>query len=324
MTQQARHAADNAAAHGGRARPVIGFIGLGIMGLPMTANLLKAGYRVVAWNRSPGRLDEAAAAGAERGASPADVAGRTDVTVVCVTASADVEAVVLGADGAIEGARAGTVLIDMSSISPEVTRQIAAKLRARGVEMLDAPVSGGQGGAIAGTLSIMVGGDAAVLDRVRPVLEAMGQRITLCGPVGAGQTVKLCNQIAVCVNNLAMAEALVFCQRSGVDPATMLEAISAGAAGSWQLTNLGPRIIARDFAPGFKVSLQQKDLRLALEAAEPLGVPLAGVSLVHQLLAVVEQRAGGDLGTQALVRALEMLAGVEVGVDAGKGVTGAP
>ena len=296
--------------------PTVGFIGLGIMGLPMTANLLKAGYRVVAWNRSSGRVDEAVAAGAERAATPAEVASKADVTIVCVTASADVQAVVLGIEGtpgAIDGARAGSVLIDMSSISPEVTRDIAARLKAKGVEMLDAPVSGGQGGAIGGTLSIMVGGDASVLERVRPVLEAMGQRITHCGPVGAGQTVKLCNQIAVSVTNLAMAEALVFCQKSGVDPSTMIEAIAAGAAGSWQISNLASRIIARDFAPGFKVSLQQKDLRLALEAAESIGVPLTGVSLVHQLLSVVEQREGGDLGTQALVRAIEMMAGVEVG-----------
>jgi 3-hydroxyisobutyrate dehydrogenase len=141
----------------------------------------------------------------------------------------------------------------------------------------------------------------------------MGQRVTHCGPVGAGQTVKLCNQIAVCLNNLAMAEALVFCQQSGVDPAVMIEAISAGAAGSWQISNLASKIVARDFAPGFKVSLQQKDLRLALEAADAVHAPLAGVSLVHQLLGVVEGRHGGDVGTQALVRALEALTGVEVG-----------
>ncbi len=307
-------------------RPVVGFIGLGIMGLPMTANLLKAGYRVVAWNRSPARIDEAERAGAERGASPADVAARADVVIVCVTATPDVQAVVLGVPatpdapavpGAIEGLRAGSVLIDMSSISPEVTREIAGRLAARGVDLIDAPVSGGEVGAIAGTLAIMAGGDAAVLDRVRPVLEAMGQRITHCGPTGAGQTVKVCNQIVVSVNALAMCEALLFAQKSGIDPSTMIEAISGGAAASWQLINFGPRIVARDFAPGFKVSLQQKDLRIALDSAEALGVPLAGVSLVHQLYAVVEQREGGDIGTQALVRALELLAGVEVGVPTG-------
>ena len=297
-------------------RPVVGFIGLGIMGLPMTTNLLKAGYRVIGWNRSPGRIDEAVAAGAERGASPADVASKADVTIVCVTATADVEAVVLGAPGvpgAIEGVRAGTVLIDMSSIAPAATRVIAARLKERNVEMLDAPVSGGMWGAINGTLSIMVGGEASALERVRPVLEAMGQKITHCGPVGAGQTVKVCNQIVVGLNQLAVAEGLMFCQKSGVDPATMIEAISGGAAGSWQLSTLGPKVVERDFAPGFKISLQQKDLRIALDEAEAIGVPLAGTSLVHQLYSVIETREGGDLGTQALVRALELLVGVEVG-----------
>ena len=294
-------------------RPTVGFIGLGIMGLPMTENLLKAGFPVVAWNRSSGRIDEAVALGAQAGASPADVAARADVTIVCVTATADVEAVVLGPQGAIEGVRPGTVLLDMSSISPDVTRDIAAQLKAKGVDMIDAPVSGGQWGAINGTLSIMAGGDAAVLERVRPIFEAMGQKITHCGPVGAGQTVKVCNQIVVSLNQLAVAESLMFCQKAGVDPGTMIEAIAAGAAGSWQLSTLGPKVVARDFAPGFKVSLQQKDLRIAMEEAETLGVPLAGASLVHQLYTVVEAREGGDLGTQALVRALEMMVGVEVG-----------
>ena len=294
-------------------RPTVGFIGLGIMGLPMTENLLKAGFPVVAWNRSSGRIDEAVALGAQAGASPADVAARADVTIVCVTATADVEAVVLGPQGAIEGVRPGTVLIDMSSISPDVTRDIAAQLKAKSVDMIDAPVSGGQWGAINGTLSIMAGGDAAVLERVRPIFEAMGQKITHCGPVGAGQTVKVCNQIVVAVNQLAVAEGLMFCQKSGVDPAVMLEAIGGGAAGSWQLNTLGPRIATRDFAPGFKVSLQQKDLRIALDAAERIGAPLAGVSLVHQLYSVIEDREGGDLGTQALVHTLEWMTGVEVG-----------
>lgn len=301
-------------------RERVGFIGLGIMGLPMTRNLLGAGFPVVAYNRSPGRLDAAAEAGAERGASPRDVAERSDVVVICVTASQDVADVVLGAGavpGVIDGARPGSLVIDMSTISPDVTRDLAARLGAKGAAMLDAPVSGGEQGAVAGTLSIMAGGSADALARARPVLEAMGSRITHCGPVGAGQTVKLCNQIAVCVNNLAMAEALVFCQRSGVDPAVMLEAISAGAAGSWQISNLGPKVVARDFAPGFKVGLQQKDLRLALEAADALDLPLAGTSLVHQLFRAVEHAHGPDVGTQALVRALEALTGVEVGQPRG-------
>lgn len=294
----------------------VGFIGLGIMGAPMARNLLAAGHTVIAWNRSPGPLDALAEHGAERAESPSDLAARADVVISCVTASADVEAVLLGVEGqpgAIDGVRAGSVVIDMSTISPAVTRAVAARFAERDVAYLDAPISGGEQGAVGGTLSIMVGGPAEALERVRPVLEAMGSRITHCGPTGAGQTVKLCNQIAVVLNNLAMAEALIFCERSGVDPAVMLEAITAGAAGSWQLSNLGPKIVERDFAPGFKVGLQQKDLRLALEAADELRVPLAGTSLVHQLFAAVEHAHGPDVGTQALVRALEALAGVEVG-----------
>lgn len=300
----------------------VGFIGLGIMGAPMARNLLAAGHTVIAWNRSPGPLDALAAAGAERGVSPADVAARADVVISCVTATADVEAVLLGTDeqpGAIAGVRAGTVVIDMSTISPAVTRALAARFAERDVAFIDAPISGGEQGAIGGTLSIMAGGPADALERVRPVLEAMGSRITHCGPAGAGQTVKLCNQIAVVLNNLAMAEALVFCQRSGVDPAVMLEAITAGAAGSWQLSNLGSKVVARDFAPGFKVGLQQKDLRLALEAADELHIPLTGTALVHQLFAAVERELGPDVGTQALVRAVEALAGVEVGVTTARG-----
>ncbi len=289
----------------------VGFIGLGIMGLPMARNLLRAGFPVVAWNRTASKV--ATVEGAQPAASPADVAARADIVIVCVTATADVEAVIEGDAGVLQGLHPGVIVIDMSTISPEVTRRLATLVRERGGDYLDAPVSGGEQGAINGTLSIMVGGETSTLERARPVFEAMGQRVTHCGPVGAGQTVKLCNQIAVCLNNLAMAEALVFCQQSGVDPAVMIEAISAGAAGSWQISNLASKIVARDFAAGFKVSLQQKDLRLALEAADAVHAPLAGVSLVHQLLGVVEWRHGGDVGTQALVRALEALTGVEVG-----------
>ena len=297
----------------------VGFIGLGIMGAPMVQNLLGAGFDVTVWNRTTSRTDAAAQAGATAADSPAAVAAASDVTISCVTASADVEGVLVGGDGlppgAIVGVQAGSVVIDMSTISPAVTRDIAALLAEKDVQLLDAPISGGEQGAIDGTLSIMVGGDADALERVRPILDAMGGKITHCGPSGSGQTVKLCNQIAVSVNNFAMAEALVFCQASGVDPSTMLEAISAGAAGSWQISNLGQRIVDRDFAPGFKVGLQQKDLRLALEAADELHLPLAGTSMVHQLFVAVERESGPDVGTQALVNALEALAGVTVGGD---------
>jgi 3-hydroxyisobutyrate dehydrogenase len=285
----------------------VGFIGLGIMGRPMARNLLKAGFTVTAYNRSPGPRDELAEAGAGIAASPREAAAGADAVIAIVTDSPDVEQVMLGPDGVIEGAAAGTLVIDMSTISPEVTRQVGAALAERGVHMLDAPVSGGDQGAIAGTLSIMVGGEAADVERARPLFEAMGQRIVHCGPLGAGQTVKLCNQIAVSITNLAVCEALIFAQKNGVDPATMLEAVSAGAGGSWQMTNLGPKMLVRDFAPGFKVKLQRKDLRLAIENAQQQAAALPGLALVSQLFASVEAAGAGDDGTQALVTALETL-----------------
>ena len=179
--------------------------------------------------------------------------------------------------------------------------------------MLDAPISGGEQGAIDGTLSIMVGGDTEIHSKVNNIFEVLGSRITHCGPNGAGQTVKLCNQIAVCINNFAMAEALIFCEASGVDPETMLEAITAGAAGSWQLSNLGMKIVERDFSPGFKVGLQQKDLRLALEAADQLNVSLTGTSIVQQFFSSVERSFDSDVGTQALITSLEAMNNLEVG-----------
>jgi len=291
----------------------VGCIGLGIMGRPMALNVLKAGFPVVAWNRSDNeRLREVLAAGATRGASPADVARQVDIVLTNVTDSPDVEAVILGENGVIHGAHPGLIVVDNSTISPEVTRRIGAALAERGVRMLDAPVSGGERGAIAGTLSIMVGGDSEVLERARPVLAAMGSTIVHCGPLGAGQTVKLCNQIAVGLHNLAMSEALVLAAKAGVSVDRMVEAVAAGAGGSWAMSNLAPRVLRRDFAPGFKLGLQQKDLRLALEAGRAAGVPLPGTALVHQLYQALETRGLGDEGNQALVKALELLADVEV------------
>lgn len=290
----------------------VGFVGLGIMGLPMAKNLLKAGHEVTAFNRSVRPHADARAAGARLAASPAEAAREAEVVITIVTDSPDVEQVCLGPGGIIEGARAGTVVVDMSTISPEVTKRIGERLGERGIHLLDAPVSGGDTGAIAGTLSIMVGGDAADLERVRPVLEAMGKRIVHCGPLGAGQTVKLCNQIAVTLTNLAVCEALIFATKNGVDPAKMLEALSAGAAGSWQMSNLGPRMLKRDFAPGFKVRLQRKDLRLAIENATQQHIALPGLGLVSQLFAAVESAGLGEEGTQALLTALETLNGVRV------------
>ena len=290
----------------------IGFIGLGIMGKPMANNLLKAGFQVTAYNRSEGPRAELAEAGARVAESPAEAAGDVEMVVTNVTDSPDVEAVCLGPRGIIEGAAPGTIVVDMSTISPEVTRRIGARLAERGIRMLDAPVSGGDTGAIAGTLSIMVGGDAGDLERVRPALEAMGKRIVHCGPLGSGQTVKLCNQIAVTLTNLAVCESLVFAQKNGVDPAKMLEALTGGAANSWQMSNLGPKMIKRDFAPGFKVRLQRKDLSLPLESAQQQSIALPGLALVSQLFGAVESSGLGEEGTQALITALEKLNDVQV------------
>jgi 3-hydroxyisobutyrate dehydrogenase len=290
----------------------VGFVGLGIMGRPMAKNLLKAGHTVTAYNRSPGPRADVEAAGARIAATPAEAARNAEVVVTMVTDSPDVEAVCLGPEGVIAGAAPGTIVIDMSTISPEVTQRVGATLAEKGIRMLDAPVSGGDTGAIAGTLSIMVGGEAADLERARPVLEAMGKRIVHCGALGAGQTVKLCNQIAVTLTNLAVCEALMFAQKNGVDPAKAVEALSAGAAGSWQLSNLGPKMLRRDFAPGFKVRLQRKDLRLAIESAQQQHAALPGLALVAQLFAAVDSSGLGEEGTQALVTALEKLNDVRV------------
>ncbi|GIW16376.1 MAG: tartronate semialdehyde reductase [Tepidiforma sp.] len=287
----------------------VGFIGLGIMGGPMAANLLAAGYELTVWNRTAAKTEPLAAAGARVAGSPAEVAAASEVTFACVTASADVEAVVLGPGGVIEGATPGSIVVDCSTIAPATARKVHARLAERGVAMLDAPVSGGDVGAKAGTLAIMVGGDAETFERALPVLRAIGKTIVHVGPPGAGQVVKLCNQVAGGLNLLAMAEAISLCRRSGVDPAKMLEVVSAGAAGSWMLQHLGPRAVAGDFAPGFMVDLMQKDLGLVLEAAHETHTPLPGSALVRQLFEMLQARGRGREGTQAIVEALALLAG---------------
>jgi 3-hydroxyisobutyrate dehydrogenase len=290
----------------------IGFIGLGIMGRPMARNLMAAGYPLTVWNRSRPGIDELVGQGAAEAAGPRAVAEHSDVVITIVGDSPDVEGIALGPGGIIEAGREGLVFVDMSTISPAVTRRIAARLGEAGVEMLDAPVSGGEPGAINATLSIMVGGPEATFERCRPIFQAMGRTIVHCGPSGSGQTVKLCNQIAAALNNLAMCEALMFAAKMGVDPRKMVEAVSAGAATSWAIQNLAPKVLARDFRPGFKVAHQQKDLRLVLEAADEQHLPLPGAALAHQLFAAIEADGLGGEGVQALAKALEKLAGVQV------------
>ncbi|MBO2521633.1 MAG: 2-hydroxy-3-oxopropionate reductase [Firmicutes bacterium] len=296
----------------GHRRPRIGFIGLGIMGRPMARNLLRAGYSLTVYNRSRGPVDELAAEGAAPAGSPAELAAESDVIITIVTDSPDVEEVIAGERGVIHGARPGSAVIDMSTISPKVARELAARLAQKGVAMLDAPVSGGDKGAREGTLSIMVGGDREVFESCLPVLEAMGKTIVHVGENGMGQTVKLCNQIICSLNLLAVAEGLAFAAKAGADLEKVLQVVTRGAAGSWMLENLGPKMVAGDYAPGFMVKLQQKDLRLALEAAAEAGMPLPGTALVQQLFRHVEAKGFGSEGTQALVKALEALGDVRV------------
>jgi 3-hydroxyisobutyrate dehydrogenase len=294
-------------------RERVGFIGLGIMGRGMARNILKAGFPLRVWNRTASRMDELAAEGAGPASSPGDLAFHSDIIITCVSDTPDVEQVLLGEGGVIHGARPGSLVIDMSTISPQATQRIAAQLAERHIHMLDAPVSGGSEGAARGTLSIMVGGDVTQFERALPVFQAMGTTITHLGPIGAGQTTKLVNQILVVGHALAMSEALLFAQAGGVDLRKALEAVSGGAAGSWMLSNRGPQILARDWRPGFTIDLQQKDLRLVLQEADRLGVPLPGTALIHQLYRTLQARGLGHEGNHALIKALENLAGIEIG-----------
>ncbi len=292
---------------------IVGFIGLGIMGRGMTRNLLKAGFETYVWNRTAERMNPLIAEGAKAADSPQDLAAHCDIIITCVSDTPDVEQVILGEDGVIHGAKAGSLVIDMSTISPQSTKAIAEKLNERGIHMLDAPISGGSEGAEKGTLSIMVGGDAEQVQRAMPYFEAMGKRITHVGAQGAGQMVKLVNQILVVINMLAVSEALVFAQAGGLDLRKTLEAVEAGAAGSWMLSNRGPQCIERDWRPGFTIDLQQKDLRLALEAGKQLGVPLLGTGMVSAFYDALQRDGLGSEGNHALIKALERLTGIEVG-----------
>jgi 3-hydroxyisobutyrate dehydrogenase len=281
-------------------KPPIGFIGLGIMGRPMAGHLIRAGHPLTLYNRTPGRTDELAAAGARVAASPAEVAASAEVVVVMVSDSPDVAAVVAGPRGVLEGIRPGSIVVDMSTVSPDLERRLAARLRVRGADLVDAPVSGGDVGARNASLAIMAGGEAAAVERVRPILLRMGKSVTHCGPVGAGQLAKLCNQILVGVTLLAVSEAIALARGGGLDPDVMIRAVEGGAAASWQLSNLGPRILKDDFEPGFMVDLMQKDLRLVLETAGAGGVSTPAASLVHRLFRTAQERGLGRKGTQVM------------------------
>ncbi|MDB5356024.1 MAG: tartronate semialdehyde reductase [Phycisphaerales bacterium] len=280
----------------------VAFIGLGIMGLPMAGHLLDAGCKLTVHNRTKSKAEALLARGALWADTPAEAAQNAVATFICLPDTPDVERVVLGDQGVIAGAMANSVVIDHSTISPTATREIAKALAAKRVSFLDSPVSGGDVGARNATLSIMVGGDEKEFERTRFLLEHLGKTITYCGPSGSGQLTKLVNQILVSVTNLAVSEALTFAQRSGLDLQKTLAAVGGGAAGSWQLANLGPKMIAGDFKPGFTIKLQQKDLRLTLEATAELGLDLEALKLVQGLFEKAIEKGWGDEGTQALFK----------------------
>lgn len=286
---------------------LLAFIGTGVMGMPMAGHLLSAGHPVVVQNRTRSKTGPLVQRGARAVDTPAEAAANADVIFLCVKDSPDVKDVVLGDEGVLSKAKRGAIIVDHSTISPTVTREVAHECAARGVEFLDAPVSGGDVGARNGTLSIMVGGSAAALDRVMPLLKAMGKTITHTGPVGSGQLTKLTNQIMVSVTNLAVCEALSFARKNGLNLEKTIEAVAGGAAGSWQLSNLGPKMVGGDFRPGFTIDLQQKDLHLVLTEAEESGVSLLATSLVHQLFTTAQASGSGREGTQALFKVVEGL-----------------
>jgi 3-hydroxyisobutyrate dehydrogenase len=280
--------------------PKLAFIGTGIMGGPMACNLLKAGYTVCVHNRSRAKAQPAIDAGASWADSHGQAACNADVILTCLPDTPDVQQVLLGPDGVIHSAKAGAICIDHSTISPKATEEIAAVFQQRAMTFLDAPVSGGQKGAIEAKLSIMVGGPKETLETVRPILAAMGTTITHCGPAGCGQMTKLTNQIMAIHTVLSAAEGLAFAKRAGLNLETTLAAISAGAASSRSLVNLGPKMIAGDFAPAFKVDLQLKDLRLVQETAREIGQPLPATALATELLQILAAQNRGSDGTQAL------------------------
>jgi len=290
----------------------IGFIGLGLMGRPMVLNLLKAGFKVNVWARRDASLAPVVEAGAVALGSVAEVAAASEVVISCVADAPDVAQVALGEQGVAAGAREGLVYVDMSTIAPASARDIAAQLKARGVSMLDAPVSGGEVGAIAGTLTVMVGGEQSAFDKALPALQAMGKTINLVGDSGAGQVAKACNQILTGVGVAAVAEALNFAQKSGVDPARVREALLGGFAYSRILENHGQRMLDRNFKPGFKAWMHQKDMRIVMEEAHRLGLALPSAAVTAQMFNALVGSGMGEDDSIAMLKLLETMSGGEV------------
>jgi len=283
----------------------IGFIGIGVMGRPMAIHLLEAGYRVAVYARRSDAAAPLVTAGATLAGSPRELASRSNVVITVVTATADVEQVLLGDNGVIAGAKPGTIVIDMSTIAPQATQRIAATLGAKKIRMLDAPVTGGPVGAEAGTLTIMVGGDVAVLDEVRPILERLGRQIVHMGGHGAGQVAKACNQLALLVNAEGVAEALTLGQRYGLDPQALRQAMSGGIAASRVLDVFGQRMAERQFAPGIQARLYDKDLKIALDLAAEVRQPLPAAAVVREHMDELVERGGSNDDLSAIIRVVE-------------------
>jgi 2-hydroxy-3-oxopropionate reductase len=294
------------------ALPKIGFIGLGIMGKPMAKNLMKAGYSIVVHNRSRAKVDEIAKEGATPAGSSKEVASAVDVIITMLPNSPDVETVVLGENGIRDGASRGQLLIDMSTINPIVSQKIAQQLAPIGVAMVDAPVSGGEKGAIDAALSIMAGGEPQDFERALPIFNALGKTITHMGPLGSGGFTKLANQIIVAINLTAIGEALTFGTKAGVDPQKMIRALSGGLAGSKCLDQKSEKILTGDFAPGFKIDLHSKDLNLITDAARSIGSPVPVAAIVEQLFSALRVRGRGGLDHSGVITLFEDLAGVQV------------
>jgi len=289
----------------------IGFVGLGTMGAAMAANLARAGFPVVAWNRTPGRAGDLVKLGATKAATPAAVAKGSDIVVTCVSDTPDVESVLFGQNGVAEGARKGLLVIDCSTISPSATRDFASRLAKLGVAMLDAPVSGGSEGAKNATLTIFVGGNPAAFERARPILAAMGKTITRVGPIGAGQAVKAVNQVILAGTYVGVAEGIVLALKAGLDVEQVVGALSGGAAQSWVLANRSERMMKNDYPLGFKVALHRKDLEIALQLARELGADLPVTTLVSGYEADLIASGHADDDISALARTIRSRSGLK-------------
>lgn len=293
-------------------KPTVGFIGLGIMGRPMAQNVLKEGFPLVVYDLLLEPTQELTRAGAQAAPSPRALAQQVDVILLCLPDSPDVRAAMNGPDGVLAGVRPGQVIVDMSTISPVVARELAVATAERGATLLDAPVSGGEMGAREGKLAIMIGGDAQALAQVMPVLQTMGQRILHMGASGAGQVTKAANQIVIAVTIEAVAEALVLAAKAGVDPAQVREALLGGHAFSKVLEHQGERFLARNFTPGFRTRLQYKDLNIALDAGRVYGAPLPATALVHQFYGALMAQDAADADHSILVTLLEEMASIQL------------